>query len=265
MRRGRSIALGTTLLGGVALIELRRLGLVPTAWDALPTVHLVAIAWTVTVLLVFEIVEMILALGRSFSETVARHLQVYSLVLLRDAFAELSHFPEPVAVALEDLHALGVMGADAAGAIALFAAAVWFRRLQRHAPITADASAVDTFRAIKKSIAFVMLLVFAALLGGDVAMAFRGRSFDLLFTVLIFVDVLLAIVSLGFTDMRAIIFRNFGFAFAAILLRLAIASPEFIRPALGVAAAIVAIAVTFAFNFATAGREPGVEPQSASD
>lgn len=210
---------------------------------------------------------MILSLGRSFAETVGRHLQLYSLVLLRDAFKELSHFPEPVAVTSDDYHTLAVMGSDAVGAVLLFACATLFSRLQRHNPITSDRALITRFRSIKKAIALTLLLIFAGLGVRDLVGVFVGdgghRMFDAFFTVLIFADVLLAIVSLGFTEVQAIIFRNFGFAFAAIVLRLAIASPEFVRPSLGLAGGIVAIAVTLTFNYSL--PKDGPTPQDLDD
>lgn len=254
-RLARSGLLATTLLGGVALIEAGSRGLLPESVAALPDTHLAAIAWTVTLLLIFETVEMVLSLGRSVAESVARHLQLYALVLLRDAFVELSHFPEPIRVSADDARALAVMGTDAAGAVALFVASALFARMQRHVPITPDPGGADRFVRIKKTVAAVLLMTLVWLTGRDavslVLQSGTHRLFDTFFTVLVFVDVLLAVISLGISDIPAVVFRNFGFAFAAILLRLAIASPEFVRPGLGLAGAATAIVVTLAYNFSS--------------
>jgi len=237
-RRTRSIVLVAVLLGGIALIELRRLGLLPASFDGLPSNHLHAIAWTVTVLLVFEVVEMLLALGRSVADSVGRHLQLYALVLLRDAFLMLARLPEPIVVKPEQFLTVGAMGADAAGAVLLFLIAALFGRMQRHRPIIEDEAGLRRFRDLKKLVAIMMLVVLVALCARDLAGLLTGRPphgfIDVLFTVLVFVDVLLALISIAFTDVPAVIFRNFGFAFAAIVLRLAVASPEFVRPSLGV-------------------------------
>jgi hypothetical protein len=118
-----------------------------------------------------------------------------------------------------------------------------------------DADSAGRFLTIKKLLAFGLLVTFAGLIVQDVISMLWGagghRLFDNFFTILIFADVLLAIVSLGFTDNPSIVFRNFGFAFAAIVLRLAVASPEYLRPALGVAGALIAIGVTLSYNWAT--------------
>jgi hypothetical protein len=76
------------------------------------------------------------------------------------------------------------------------------------------------------------------------------RLFDIFFTTLVFADVLLAIVSLGFSQRYAVVFRNFGFAFVAVLLRLALTSEAFYRPAVGVTAGLFAVGITVVYNLA---------------
>jgi len=254
-RLARSGVLVSVLLGGIAVIELHRSVESITWLGDLPTVHLSAISWTVTVLLVFEVVEMIFSLGESVANSVARHLQVYALVLLRDAFSELAAFPEPIRVTSQYQHEVWVMATDAAGAILLFISAAFFTRMQRHTPITLDELGGARFVAVKKTVALGLIAVLSLLIVRDLYSLLWGENdhelFDTFFTILVFVDVLLAVVSLGITDNPAIIFRNFGFAFAAILLRLAIASPEFVRPILGLAGGLTAVAVTVAYNLAS--------------
>jgi hypothetical protein len=250
----RCVFIAAVLLLGVVAIEIDRVFGWSPLWGTAPKNHLAAISWAVTVLLVFEVVEMVVSLRRSVADSVGRHLQVYALLLLRDAFAKLSDLPEPISISGDDYTTLAIMGTDAVGALLLFAGATWFSKLQRHRPMVQDADSADRFLAIKKLLAFGLLVTFAGLIVQDVVSVTWGlgghRLFDNFFTILIFADVLLAIVSLGFTDNPSIVFRNFGFAFAAIVLRLAVASPEYLRPALGVAGALIAIGVTLSYNWA---------------
>lgn len=250
-RRVRAISLSVVLIGGIGLIELERRGVSSLLDNELT--HLAAIAWTVTLLLVFELIELIFCMSRSVATSVGRHLQIFALVLLRDAFAELSKLPEPIQVTPEEFHAIAVMASDAIAAIVLFMLAVWFERLQMHRPITGDPMRVASFIRQKKLVVLGLLLSLVVMLVTEVASVLTGgdgfRVFAAFFTVLVFVDVLFAVISLGVSENSAIVFRNFGFAFAAIVLRLAIASPVFVRPALGVAAGILAIGVTLAFNY----------------
>ncbi|MEL6397295.1 MAG: hypothetical protein AAFQ71_15030 [Planctomycetota bacterium] len=275
-RRARFARAGTligVLLGGILLIELNRRGVSPLI-SQFPDVHLAAIGWTVTVLLIFEIVEMLLSLPKSVATSVGRHLQVYALVLLRDAFAKLGEFTEPIDIGFEELggeqgKALAIMGTDAAGAIALFLCATLFARFQTHTPIISDPARSGTFVAIKQAVMLAMLVTLAGLLTADLIKLLGGgvdlRLFDRFFTTLVFVDVLFAVVSLGFTEIPAVVFRNFGFAFAAIMLRLAIASDEFIRPVLGVTGGATALGVTAVYNLSLRPPQPDIEDAVPSD
>lgn len=254
-RRVRSVALVVVLLGGVALIEAGRWFDLGEGWSWLPTVHLVAISWSIGLLLLFEIVEIAFAMAKSVARSVARHLQLYALLLLRDAFLKLGSLGEPIKITLAELDRVAIMASDAGGAILVFIAAGFFSQLQRHTPITTDEEGGQRFRSIKKLIVLALLATLAwlcaARLFGSFASGPDIQLVETFFTVLVFVDVLLAFVSLGFTDNPAIVFRNFGFAFAAILLRLSVASPEFIRPTIGVLGALAAICVTVAYNIAS--------------
>ena len=251
--RLRAGSLVVVLLASILLIELDRLTLLPSSiGDVLPEVnHLAAISWSVTLLLIYEIFELILSLEKSVAASIAAHLEVFSLILIHDAFKLLSEFGEPISVT-DQWRPMLVMSADAIGAIALFVIANVFRRMQRHSRITRDDSTQRSFVALKRLLALVLFLVLIGLLVGDLLRGFRGefgmRTFDLFFTTLVFVDVLLAMLSLAFTQSHPVVFRNFAFAFVAVMLRLALASDEFYRPAIGVVAGLVALAVTFAYN-----------------
>ncbi len=259
VRAARSISLVVVLVVGAALIELGGWIWPMGGPQWLPKVHLAAISWAIALLLLYELVEMTFAIAKSVASSVARYLQLYALVLLRDAFLKLESFPEPINVALGDMTNVAVMLADAAGAVLLFVSATIFARFQRHAPITVDAADGERFVAIKRIIVLLLLCVLVTLCMLPVleaaGLASSVQILETFFTVLVFADVLLAFVSLAFTTNPAIVFRNFGFAFSAIILRLALSSPEFIRPALCVVGAIIAIAMTLAYNLATDVQE----------
>ncbi len=249
----RASALVAVFLGSIAMIEADRQGILPGAvGDFLPEVnHLAAIGWTVSLLLVFELVALTLSLAKSVAGTLGAHLEVYSLILLRDAFVQLSEFGEPLETAGHMETTLSML-ADAAGAIVLFVIVNIYGRMQRHHPITPNDLSQQRFVAIKKLIGLSLMVVLVGLLTLEVRQVLNGgedfRVFDIFFTALVFVDVLLALVSLGFSDSHPIVFRNFGFAFVAVMLRLALASEDFYRPALGVVAGLIALGVAWAYN-----------------
>ncbi len=253
------------LLGGVVLVEVFRLLGDEHRPGWMPRVHLAAISWAIGLLLLYELVDMAFAISKSVARGVTRYLQLYALVLLRDAFLKLDAFPEPIRIGPDELGAIGIMTADAAGGIALFITAGLFARMQRHTPITVDAAGGQTFIRCKNVISLgllgtLLLLCGARLIG--VFTAFEALPIlETYFTVLVFVDVLLAFISLAFTTNPAIVFRNFGFAFAAILLRFSLASPGYIRPSIAIVGGLVAIVVTFAYNIATEADGTPADPK----
>ena len=80
---------------------------------------------------------------------------------------------------------------------------------------------------------------------------FTGRMvafFDACYTVLIFADVLLVLVSLRYSSTYHVVFRNSGFAIATVLIRLALIAPAPINALLGVSSALFALGLTVAYN-----------------
>ncbi|MEM6732494.1 MAG: hypothetical protein AAF658_13125 [Myxococcota bacterium] len=243
-----------TLVLGVVFVEISHWVELPAPLNDLPYVHTSAISWAIGLLLLFELVEMAFAMSKSVASSVARHLQLYALVLLRDAFLKLQEFPEPIHVDLSNLAYVGVMASDAFAAVLLFVASIVFQRLHRRVPIASDPSASRRFKSLKGFVVGGLLLTIVGLVVYRLVSFFvevpETSVLESYFTVLVFADVLLAFMSLAFADHPAIVFRNFGFAFAAILLRLAVTSPEYIRPMLGVGGAVTAIAITLSYRFA---------------
>lgn len=256
------------LLGGAAFIEVSRWVWPQDRPAWIPGVHLASISWAINLLLLYELVDMTISISKSVARSVTRLLQLYALVLLRDAFLKLESFPEPIEVVFEDLRSIAIMGADAAGGVLLFVSAAIFEKIQRHTSITIDPAEGEKFGDIKRSIVLILLGVLSILCVLHIVGIFQDTKpipiLDTFFTVLVFVYVLLAFTSLGFTTNPAIVFRNFGFAFSAILLRLALASPEFIRPALGVVGALTAIAMTLAYNLSTDAHVHTLNPHRQS-
>ena len=74
--------------------------------------------------------------------------------------------------------------------------------------------------------------------------------FEAFYPVLIFADVLIVLISLRYTAAYPVVFRYFGFAVATGLVRLALTAPRVIDAALGVAATLFAIALTWVLNLA---------------
>ncbi|MEL6715836.1 MAG: hypothetical protein AAFP86_18795 [Planctomycetota bacterium] len=255
-RRTQSRLLLLAFFGSIAWIELARHGIADTFLGRpMPTNHLAAISWIVTLLLIAESLDLVFGMAASVSSALGKQLQIFSLVLLRKSLDELPHLGEPVDVA-HHADVILRMVADATGAVLVFGATVLYARLLRHEPISDDADDVDRFVATKKLICFGLLTAFfviAALTGVEsLTLPADGASpkldlafFEVFFTALIFADVAIVLASIGATKEHSVIFRNFAFATVTVFLRLALAAPPFYNGALGVGAALLAVATVW--------------------
>ena len=248
------------LLAALAAIEASRLGwLPPPLAAAVPTNHFHAIAFVFTLLLLFEVIGVVFSLAQSVSESVGKQFEIFSLILLRQTFKELATLPEPVGWQ-EAQRSIGRMGSDAGGALAVFAAVWLFYRLQRHRPITSVAEDREQFVRAKKLVALLLLASFAAIGLHDAWQLLSGGTpynfFVAFYTLLIFSDILLVLVSLRYTSTYPVVFRNSGFAAATVFLRLALTAPPYVNAALGLGAVLFACGLTAVYNRYPATADP---------
>ena len=128
-RRATGTLLVVLFLGALVTVELRRRGLLPAGLaEHVSTSHFAAISLVFTALLLVEVVELVLSLARSVAASVGAQFELFSLILLREAFKELGHLPEPVVWSEAEesvMHAL----ADAGGALLVFVGVIVYTHL----------------------------------------------------------------------------------------------------------------------------------------
>ena len=242
------------------VIEASRLGLLTGNLGArIPTNHFYAIDVAFTLFLVAEVVGLVFGLATSVADALGKQFEIFSLILLRQAFKELVHFSEPIQWELDPTS--GLMGipeavqlvvVDALGALAVFAVIAVYYRLQQHRPITDTEAEQARFVAAKKLLAVVLLVILGGL-GIVTAVDFIvfGEAiafFDTFYTILIFSDVLIVLISLRYSVTYHVVFRNSGFAAATVMIRLALAGPRIVDAIIGFVAALFAVGMTVAYN-----------------
>jgi hypothetical protein len=80
--------------------------------------------------------------------------------------------------------------------------------------------------------------------------------FESFYTVLIFADVLVVLISLRYNASYRVVFRNSGLAVATVLLRLALAAPPPWAGALGLGAVLFALVLTVVYDRFGAMQQP---------
>ncbi|MFH1152189.1 MAG: hypothetical protein V1793_00080 [Pseudomonadota bacterium] len=236
----------------LGVIELKRRGILPPGPASLiPDSHFEAIHVAFTFLLFFEVIELIFGLSRSVSRALGKQLEIFAIILLRNCFKSFSGVEEPISWAGMGSHILPFLS-SAFGALAIILLLVVYYRMHQSLPIWETSEKRQSFIGVKKGVSLVLFLVFVAIGVFSLVNLYRQGElypfFPVFFTVLILCDILLVLISLGYSSWFPVVFRNSGFAVATVLLRVGITAPAYYDVGLGIAAAVYAMGITLAYN-----------------
>lgn len=250
MHRKISVALVLFFLLSLIGIELNRRHLLPGSLESLvPMNHFFAVQAAFTVVLILEVISLVFTIPCSFSRSVGKQFEILSLILMRNAFKELSDFPEPITFAGNE-QAVKFILSDGFGSLLIFAALGYYYIIQAR---TIDEKMQPTdlysFVAAKKGIALILLLVFAFMGFHSIVANIKGTPhadlFHGFYTILILTDILIVLISQCFQPSFYAVFRNSGFALSTLIIRIALAAPPYYNVLLGFAAAVFAILLTY--------------------
>jgi len=256
MHKKISFALVLFFLLSVIAIELKRQGiLVGPLLNFIPQNHFSAVQGAFTVVLILEVISLIFTLPCSFSKSVGKQFEILSLILMRNAFKELSYFPEPISFTGNEQAILNILS-DGFGALLIFGLLGYYYKIQAQSQGTDERMRPDDifhFVAAKKGISLILLAIFTYLGIDNCLAAFRGvEHADVLhsfYTILILTDILLVLLSQCYQPSFFAVFRNSGFALSTLMIRIALAAPPFYNVLLGVAAALFAILLTLVSRY----------------
>ena len=210
-----------------------------------------AINLAFTLLLIVEIVGLVFALARSVSTSLVKQFEIFSLILLRSAFKQFGDL-SPGLDWREALEPVSAMLSDAFGALIIFVIILLISRIQKHTPITSDPVDQTRFILFKKNSAMLLFILFVTSGIIDITLYFQhGEMFDFFanfYTILIFNDILLVLISLRYTYSFLIVFRNSAFAVATLIIRMALTAPPYFNAILGILASIFGLGVVYFYN-----------------
>ncbi len=241
-----------TFLVALSLIELCRQGWLPGGVaEIIPSSHYYAINIAFSMLLGLEVIGLVFSLANSVSDSVGKQFEILSLILLRQSFEEFIYFNEPLVWVETSKPVLHILS-NAGGGLLIFLLLGIYYKLQQHRVITQSSVTTADFIASKKLVSLLLLIFFIGIGITDLSLYLSGKPifdfFAIFYTVLVFSDVLLVLVSLRYSSSYEILFRNSGFAVATVVVRLALTAPPFFNVLLGVGAMVFAIGITFAYN-----------------
>jgi len=253
IHRKISFLLVLLFLGSLLVIELKRQGILTgTIASLIPHNHFFAIQAAFTVVLILEVISLIFTIPCSFSMSVGKQFEILSLILIRNAFKELSYLPEPITFT-DSYDATLRIVSDGFGALLIFALLGIYYKIQVRVHEDSGRSGdLFSFVAAKKGIALILLGIFLYMGAKSIYFSLAGSPhsdfFHDFYTVLIITDILLVLVAQCFQPSYYAVFRNSGFALSTLLIRLALAAPAYYNVLLGMAAAVFAIAMTIVSN-----------------
>ena len=232
MHRKVSVLLVLLFLGCLLGIELKRHGFLPASIvGSIPDNHFSAIQAAFTVVLILEIISLIFTIPCSFSQSVGKQFEILSLILLRNAFKELSYLPEPITFLGNEDAVLRIVS-DGFGALLIFALlGYYYRILDNQLDVKEKSLELFSFVSAKKGIALIILGIFIYMgiksIYNSINDIPQSDFFHDFYTLLIITDILLVLISQCFHPSFFAVFRNSGYALSTLIIRLALAAPAY--------------------------------------
>ena len=187
-----------------------------------------------SILLVYEVYQLIRTIPDSFSSSVGKQYEIATLLIVRDILKRLSEIEGASGWEISD--DLGFLLVESGAFLSLFYTSLTYYRISVQAPKTVEITEdVSTFVETKRVIANIMLVVFLLIAaysfwswvtsvqegGGSVSRAIFFLDF---FTFLILADILILLISYWFYTDFGNLARNTGFVLSTVIIRVAISS-----------------------------------------
>lgn len=231
----------------------------------IPTNHFHSVSLAFTMLLFLEVMGLIFVLSCSMSRAIGKQMEILALILLRNAFKELTSLHEPISFALDHAVVPRIL-ASSLGALFIFACIGLYRRMPRYHN-TMPAKDVMGYVMSKKILALLLLAAIAVvganslydtLVRGNLNTTF----FENVYTTLIFTDILMVLVSQRYLPNFQAMFRNSGYVIATLLMRISFAAPPFIDTLIGVLATLYAMTLTWTVHKFYSPKKTGPHTES---
>jgi hypothetical protein len=206
-----------------------------------------------TALLIYEVLGLIFVLPESVADSVGKQFEILSIVLLRSAFKEFSHFSLPIYISQQNIVEILPMLADIFGALLIFLIIGFYYHRQKHERITRNEKEQQRFINFKKLLALGLLIAFLVLGFADLRQLFETGNYEdslhSFYVLLIFTDVLILLYSIRYHSRYINLFRYSSFTFATVLIRLALSSTSYLNAVIGILAGIFVLGVTIVYNY----------------
>lgn len=203
--------------------------------------YLKAIYTPFSFILFYEVLLLVIIIPKSISEFIGKQFEVITLITLRSFFHDISDLDFGKALSIQDIHLLSLVY-DLIASLLMLAATLFYYKLYKNSQRSDAINDLHHFVAIKKIMSFLMMIILFLLSFSsfsswvkELFTAMQSNQnypnpntvfYNDFFTVMIFMDVFLLIVSFMYHFSFYLIFRNASFIITTILLRMSLTAEK---------------------------------------
>ena len=286
--RFERLLIGLAALGfliHLALVFLARtLDPAPPLLAALDANYLSALYTPFSFILFYEVLQLIVSISKSTTQSLGRQYEIISLIVIRNVFKDIADF-ETFRIVKDQLGKFADVLLDMGGGLVMFLlVAVFYHIRRRHLraipPPEGLTPELRTFITRKKAVALLLAVLLFGLAAYNlirwsldvylVATSGAAPTVDVrtifyidLFTVMIFTDVLILLFSMLRSDAYQLVFRNAGFIVSTILIRFSLTLEKPYDVELAVLAMVFGTLVLLIYTYFCRINQPDSTPQEA--
>jgi len=233
--------------------------------------YLSAIYTPFSFILFYEVLMLIAALPQSTTQSIAKQYEIVSLIFIRRFFKDIAELDDIGKLAQLSPDVMPVF-LDVAAGLLMFLLVTVFLHFARRRVVSdtrpEESAELTKFISRKKAIALALAVLLVSLaafslyeFGADVwAVVYHGAKARLdantffytdVFTVMIFTDVLIVILSLAVSDRYELVFRNAAFVISTIMIRFSLTVALPFAAVLAISGMVFGILTLVIFNYHT--------------
>lgn len=203
--------------------------------------YLKAIYTPFSFILFYEVLLLVIIIPKSISEFIGKQFEVITLITLRSFFHDIADLDFGKALSMQDVHLLSLVY-DLIASLVMLAATMVYYKLYQKSERSEVINNIVEFVAIKKMMSMLMMIILFVLSFSSLSSWLHELTIAMqtnqnypnpntvfygdFFTVMIFVDVFLLIVSFMYHFSFHLIFRNASFIITTILLRMSLTAEK---------------------------------------
>ena len=247
----------------------RTLAAPPALIAAVGKNYLAAIYTPFSFILFYEVLMLIAALPQSTTSSIAKQYEIVSLIFIRRFFKDIAQLDDIGKLARLSPEILPVFLDVGAGLFMFLLVTIFIhagRRRSPPQPPAGEPAELKKFISRKKAIALALTVLLVLLAAYSLAAfayddwrnIYRGATetvdpntffYTDVFTVMIFTDVLIVILSLAVSDRYELVFRNASFVISTILIRFSLTTGRQYSALLAVTGMIFGIVTLLIYNY----------------